>query len=151
MQQNTKNNEVNTVDEKSSSRIKLSYGNSLIIDNITNEVVVLTSRNEIQLRIQSTKDGLIVNLSAEKLQIQAAEEINFTSKKISIEATEQIKIKSRGNLISEVGKDALTEVGGTNKSKAAIQKIAASLGNIELKANDYVKLDGESVLLNCEE
>ena len=151
MQENTKNTEVNTIEDESSSRIKLSYGNSIIVDKKNNEVFILTGTNEIQLCIQSTKDGLIVNLNADKLQIQATEEINFRSKKISMEATEQIKIKSQGNLISEVAKDALTEIGGINKSIAKIQKITANLGNVEIKANDYVKLDGESVLLNCEE
>ena len=62
-----------------------------------------------------------------------------------------MNIKTAGNLVIEAGKDCLTKIAGTNKSIARIQKLTASLGNVEIKANDDVKLDGESVKLNCEE
>jgi len=151
MQQLAKNQELNLSDEDINTKILFSFGNSLIIDNRNNEITLLNNNNETQLYIKVTAEGLIVNLNTEKLNIHANEELNLISKKINIKASEQLNFKSGGNLVQEIAKDVLTEVGGTNKQIAQVQKITATLGNAEIKANDYVKLDGESVLLNCEE
>jgi len=151
MQQLAKNQELNLSDEDINTKILFSFGNSLIIDNRNNEITLLNNNNETQLYIKVTAEGLIVNLNTEKLNIHANEELNLISKKINIKASEQLIFKSGGNLVQEIAKDVLAEVGGTNKQIAQVQKITATLGNAEIKANDYVKLDGESVLLNCEE
>lgn len=151
MQQLEKNKELIVMNEDANPIIRFSLGNSLMIDKTNNEISLLNNNDEIQLSIKITSEGLIVNLNAGKLNIHANEELNLVSKKINIEASQQLKLKSGGNLIQQVEKDLLSEVGGTNKQIAKVQKIIASLGNVEVKANDYVKLDGESVLLNCEE
>lgn len=151
MQQTVKNKELENTSRDPDSIIKFSFGTSMIIDRINNEVSLLNNTNELQLSIKVTSEGLMVIVNAAKLSIEATEELNLVSKKINIEASQQLKLKSDGNLIEQVKKDLLSEVGGTNKQIAKVQKIKASLGNVEIKANDYVKLDGESVLLNCEE
>ncbi|MEO6819364.1 MAG: hypothetical protein ABI204_06525 [Ginsengibacter sp.] len=133
------------------STIQFAAGNILVIDEYNNELKLFSKDQVVQLVINIQEKGLIVNLIATELNICSTNELNLSSKKINIEASEQINIKTAGNLVQEVKKDLLTEVGGTNKQIAQIQKITATLGNAEIKANDYVKLDGESVLLNCEE
>lgn len=133
------------------SLIKFSSGYTLAIDKITSEIKLFDKNQSLQLVINVSDAGLSVNVNASKLNISGSEELNLSSKKINIEASEQINIKSKGNLVQQIGKDFLTETAGTNKSIAKIQKLTANLGNVEIKANDYVKLDGESVLLNCEE
>ncbi len=51
--------------------------------------------------------------------------------------------------MQEVGGDCITNVDGINENHAKIQKITAELGNVELKANDDVRLNGERVKINC--
>lgn len=133
------------------SLIKFSSGYTLAIDKITSEIKLLDKNQLLQLLISVNDEGLTVNINASKLNISGSEELNLSSKKINIEASEHINIKSKGNLVQQTGKDCLTETAGTNKNIARTQKITANRGNVEIKANDYVKLDGESVLLNCEE
>lgn len=133
------------------SLIKLSAGNTLVVDQVVNELKLFSRNLQLQLAISIKEEGLIVNIDASQLNINSTNEINLKSKKINIEASEQINIKTSGNLVQEVGKDCLTEISGTNKNIAQVQKITASLGNIDMKANDDVRLDGESVKLNCDD
>lgn len=130
--------------------IRLAGGNKLTIDDQNGELRLKNKNNELQLTILIRSDGLVVNVNATQLNVNATEQLTLSSKKINIEAAEQLNLSSSGNFVQQVDKDALTEVGGANKSIALVQKITATLGNIELKANDDVKLDGERVRLNCD-
>ena len=131
--------------------VNFSSGNVVVIDSGNETIRVLDKNQHLQLMITISKDGVSVNVNAQQINLNASEQLNLSAKKINIVSTEHIKIRSGGNLIQEITKDLLTEAGGTNKSVARIHKMTASLGNIELKANDDVKLDGESVKLNSEE
>jgi hypothetical protein len=131
--------------------VNFSSGNLVIIDKTSETLKILDKNQQLQLMILISEDGVSVNVNAQQINLNASEQLNLSAKKINIVSSEQIKIKSGGNFIQEITKDVLTEIGGTNKSVAKIQKMTASLGNIELKANDDVKLDGESVKLNSDE
>jgi uncharacterized protein (DUF2345 family) len=132
------------------SSIKFRSGNILVIDKVADEIKLLGKDQELQLVISIKKEGLIVNVNASQLNINSTDELNLSSKKINIEASEQINIKSEGNLVQQIAKDCLTETAGTNKNIARVQKLTATLGNVEIKANDDLRLDGEKVLLNCD-
>ena len=130
--------------------VKFKTGNILVIDKEKGELRLLGRNQNVQLVISVNIDVLILNLNASQLNIAAVEELNLSGKKINIKATEQINVKSKGNLVQQIDKDCLVEVGGTNKMVARIHKITANLGNVELKANDDVRLDGERIKLNCD-
>ena len=130
--------------------IKFATGNTLIIDKESGELKLMSREDVLQLTIHIKGDGLTLDINATQLNITAAEELNLSSKKINIDGSELVKIKSGGNLVTEVKKDSLTEVAGSNKNIAQVHKIAATLGNVDIKANDHIRLNGESVLLNCD-
>ena len=146
-------NELNTSNlaVKPLSIIKFTSGNTLFIDETNGEIKLHNSKNELQLVINISDKGLIINANVAELNLTAIEQLNLSSKKINIQASEQLNMKAVGNLVIEAGKDCLIEVAGTNKNIARVQQLTAKLGNVEIKANDDVKLDGESVKLNCEE
>jgi phage baseplate assembly protein gpV len=130
--------------------IRFSQGSSLEIDKANGEIRLVNKQQEVQMTIGIKEEGLTVSINAAHLNINASESLNFSSKKINIDAEQQLNISTQGNLVTEIAKDALTEIAGKNKVKAAAQTLIADLGNIELKANDDIKLDGERVQLNCE-
>ena len=132
------------------SLIKFSTGNTVTIDQSKGELKLYNKNHGLQLSICIKDNDLVLDICTSKVNINAVDELNLTSKKINISASEQLNLKTPGNLIMEIGKDSLCEIAGTNKSIAQIQKITASLGNVEIKANDVVRLDGEKVLLNCD-
>lgn len=136
--------------EQENYTIELKTGNGINIDTHKEEVRILDKNMNVQLVITIKESGLVIDINAAQLNINAAEELNLSGKKINIKATDQLNIKSAGNLVQQIDKDSLTEVGGTNKMLAAVQKITATLGEVVVKANDDIKLNGERVKLNCD-
>ena len=130
--------------------VELSNGNALFIDTQKEEIKITDKNKKVQLVITINESGLVIDINAAQLNINAEEELNLTGKKINIKATDQLHIKSAGNLVQQIEKDVLSEVGGTNKMLAAVQKITATLGEVVIKANDDVILNGERVKLNCD-
>lgn len=123
--------------------IRFKTGEVLIVDLNRSELKLIDKKKSLELLITITDSGFALSLNT-------VDELTIAANKINILASEQLNIKSAGNLIQEIGKDCLTETRGTNKNIAQIQKITATLGNVELKANDMVKLNGELVQLNCD-
>lgn len=130
--------------------IEFKTGNGINIDTHKEQIRILDKNKQVQLTITLQEQGLVIDINAAQLNINAAEELNLTGKKINIKATDQLNIKSAGNMVQQIDKDALFEIGGTNKMIAAVQKITATLGEVVLKANDDIKLNGERVKLNCD-
>ena len=62
---------------------------------------------------------------------------------------DQVTIRAREELHLESGGEASITATGDLHTEARIQNIRATLGNVNLKANDDVKLRGERILLNC--
>ena len=133
---------------KDLSTFTFSNGNQLWADLYGNKIKILAPTGEVQLVINLTPTGLALDINAKEININADEALNLSSKKINLVAAEKINIESNGNLIQQVKKDCLTEVEGTHKLIAQVQKITAILGNVEIKANDDVRINGERVKLN---
>ena len=130
--------------------ITFKTGETVFIDKAAAELKLFDKNQHLQLVISMRENGLEININASHLNINATEELNLSGKKINIEATDQLNIKTAGNLVQQIEKDALTEVGGVNKMLATVQKITATLGDVMIKANDDIKLNGERVKLNCD-
>lgn len=130
--------------------IQFAKGNTLVVDETRSELRLMDGQQNLQLTIRINDAGLELDVNARKLNIHAGQELNLSADKINIDAASQLNLRSAGNMVQQVEKDFLTETGGVNKNIAKVQKLTASLGDVELKANDNIKLDGERVLLNCE-
>lgn len=138
------------LENKTIPEIAFSTGDRVFIDTAKEQLELVDKNGMLQLTISIKEKGLVIQVNASSIQLNAAEELNLSGKKINITAAEQLNIKTKGNLVQQVDKDALMEVGGTNKMLAMVQKITATLGDVTIKANDDVKLNGERVKMNCD-
>jgi hypothetical protein len=75
------------------------------------------------------------------LQMRSQGKLTLDGDKVTIRGREELRLESGG--------EAHITVTGDLHSEARIQTIRATLGNVNLKANDDVKLRGERILLNC--
>ena len=130
--------------------LRLKQGQVLVIDKDKEEIKLLDKNNTVRLIISIKEDNLVINVEAYQLNLKAEQELNLSANKINICSEEVISLTSRGNIIHNVSKDMLTQVDGNNINNAKIQNITAELGNVELKANDDIKLNGERIQLNCD-
>jgi hypothetical protein len=130
--------------------LKMDWGNYLVLDKDRQEIKLIDKNNATQLTISIRSEGLSLQINANEININAVNRLNFYGKEVNIEASDAIRIKTDGDLIHEIGNDSTATIGGTNNNKAQSHMITAELGNVEIKANDDVRLDGERVLFNCE-
>ena len=120
-------------------------GNQLVV-NAGNEnefVQVINSAGEIQITIEMTENGAEIKLTGNTIKIDAKEKFVVESPIVELKAKQQLKLSSDGDMHQEIKRDSF--------STARIQNITADLGNVNIKANDDVRLDGERVKLNCAE
>lgn len=117
-------------------------GQRLLIERgeIEDQLTLLSPSGETAFSIRITPSGPVLKFET-GLRIEAAGNIEFSAKRLKLSGAEGVDIRS--------GADASIEVAGDLNTTARIQNIKASLGNVNVKANDDVRLTGERVRLNC--
>jgi|GEM_PF-1536340 len=123
--------------------LEFKHNNRLLIsrEQAQDTVQVLHPSGEVQITIKMTEQGPVISLSGDIIEIEAKEKFTIKSPVIDLKASEEIKLTSEGDLHTNVKRDSF--------NTARIQHITADLGNVNIKANDDVRLDGERVKLNC--
>ena len=101
-------------------------------------VVAADGRTRFSLEI--TADGPVLRFEG-GVMIQAAGPLAIDAERLTLHGREGVSISSDG--------DAAIRVAGDLSTTARIQNITADLGNVNVKANDDVKLNGERVMVNC--
>ncbi len=129
--------------------IPFANGSEVLVNATRSELRLVDESKNVLLTIQMSPSGLILNLNAFQLNFNALDKIAFSAREISMEARENMTLKTGGDLSQVVQGNSETHVDGDSIQTARIQKITAELGNVEIKANDDVKIDGERVKLNC--
>jgi hypothetical protein len=107
-------------------------------DNILN---IVGSNGLVTLSIQVTPEGPLLRIEGSSLAIQATGNLAIDAKHVVIQGREGMALATGG--------DVHIKADGDFHSTARVQKITAELGDVDVKANDDVKLDGERIRLNC--
>ena len=103
---------------------------------------IVAPDGRVRLAIAITPDGPVLELGGMGVMIRS-------SGPLAIDA-ERIALHGRNGLQISTGGDAAIRAEGDLTSVARIQNISASLGNVNVKANDDVRLNGERVMMNCD-
>jgi hypothetical protein len=129
--------------DTSESKVPLVGGQELTITNrgVSNVLILRDASCRVTLTIEVTDKGPILRFDSPGLAIQ-------TTGALSLEA-ETLSLRGRKGLELTSGGDAAIHVEGDLVTSARIQTVRAELGNVNLEANDDVRLVGERVLLNC--
>jgi hypothetical protein len=99
------------------------------------------ARGRLTLSIQVTDSGPVLRFEGQGLRIQAAGELTLEA--------EELRLHGRTRLNLTTGGDLALVANGDLASEARIQEIRARLGNVNIEANDDVRIDGERVMVNC--
>lgn len=99
------------------------------------------ARGRLTLSIQVTDSGPVLRFEGGGLRIQAAGELTLEA--------EELHLHGRAGLDLTTGGDLALVADGDLASEARIQEIRARLGNVNIAANDDVRIDGERVMVNC--
>lgn len=137
-----------------------------------NALKILDPEGRVTLAIQVTADGPQIRLKGTDFAIEATGSITIDGEYVSVRGQKGLVLDTRGDLdiradgdlaidaqsVAINGRDGFAQTSGgdiqiqadgTLRSEAGIQDITADQGNVNIKANDDVKCNGEHILLNC--
>lgn len=106
-----------------------------------NLICLRSAGGSVALTIEVTADGPILRFDGPALAIQTSGPLVIDSESIALHGRRGVSLSSGG--------DAAIRITGDLEISARMQKIRADLGDVEVRANDDVRLVGERVLLNC--
>lgn len=123
--------------------IKLAADHSLSVERIDDADVVSVRMpdGDVGVTIHIGPDGVSVDLQGGSLEIR-------TSGSLTVDA-EELTLRGREGVVLESGKDARLNVARRLVATAEDQNLRATLGDLTIRANDDVKVDGERIRMNC--
>ena len=115
----------------------------LVIDQGPQEdrLMITSADGRVSLTITITEQGPVLHLEGSGLMIRTDGDLAINAKSLAIHGRDGIALTSGG--------DAHISAAGDLTTTARIQNITAELGNVNVQANDDVKIDGERILMNC--
>lgn len=111
-------------------------------------LTVLSAAGDVRLEVFLTPAGAVLRLAGPRVAIEAAGELALRCERFEVRA-ESIDLGASGAVAVEAGRGLDLRAGHDAAFSAQAMKVEARLGELSLKANDDVALDGERVLLNC--
>jgi hypothetical protein len=123
--------------------LQLVGGQELTVENqgARNLIHLRSAGGRVALTIEVTADGPVLRFDGPGLTIQTTGPLAIESESIALHGRRGVSVSSGG--------DAAICVAGDLEISARAQRIRADLGNVEVHANDDVRVVGERVLLNC--
>jgi hypothetical protein len=106
-----------------------------------NELCLTDNTGKRVLSIKITESGPILNLDTQSLTIRIQGELTLEAEHLKLHGHRALSLSSGGDLKIQ----ALGDVSNSGRA----QRIEAQRGNVDLKANDDVTLDGLRIRLNC--
>lgn len=127
-----------------SAPLALAHDQRLVLESVGDAapgvLKLVAADGRVCLTVRVTPDGPVLEFGG-SLGIHAVGDLAMSANRIALHAREGIAVSTDGDL-------ALHATGDLH-STARIQNITADLGNVNVKANDDVKINGERVLVNC--
>jgi len=123
--------------------LALSHGQVLAVEaDPAGSILRLSGADgQLTLSIRITPAGPVLHFGGAGLAIQAEGDLAVSARRLVLHGQEGVTVASGGDLTLHADRDL--------HSKARIQNITADLGNVNLKANDDIRLNGERVMVNC--
>jgi hypothetical protein len=106
-----------------------------------NLIRIYGAQGRVSLTIEVTETGPVLRFDGADVAIETTGALSVDAETISLHGRQGVTVSSGGN--------AAIQVTGDLETSARIQNIRAELGNVNVTANDNIRLVGERVLLNC--
>lgn len=135
-------NELTITQEKVTRNLVLKSGYTVesVEENLSDVLHIRASDGKLCLRIVMTPTGPVVELQSLSLVLAAEKDIQLKCDSLEIQTRKDLTIKSGG--------DIRQAAEGKFETEAFSQRIVARRGDIAVKANDDVMMDGERIRLN---
>jgi hypothetical protein len=131
--------------EISPRRIELTGRHELVVElaGERNLVSLLGRDGQVCLAIEITEAGPVLRFEGTNLKLCVGGDLLIEADRLSLHGRTEVALHSGGDIRVHADRD-LT-------SQARVQSIRSELGNVNVKANDDVCINGERVRVNCDE
>jgi hypothetical protein len=111
-------------------------------------IEIVAPGGELCLSIRLDIAGPIVEVRAAALKVAAQGDLSLECERFEVNARREIALISKGGIIQDAHGDVVIRADGDIATEADGQQHHARRGNVDIRANDDVMLDGERVMLN---
>jgi hypothetical protein len=102
---------------------------------------LLDPQGQPTITIRVSSAGAVVELGARSVTLNVQGDLGIAADNIALHARQSLSLSS--------AKDMSVNAGETLRQQAKRQAITSTLGDIDIRANDDVKVDGERIRMNC--
>lgn len=129
--------------------VDLPSGRAVTVEGgAADRITVRNPQGLVELSIRFTAEGPVLSFAAAAIDLKSEGAIRVDCERLELRARKELTVSSEGDLRETVAGQKVSEVGGRASLEAHDVRIQARLGDVAVRANDDVRLDGERVLLN---
>lgn len=130
----------------------LASGRTLTVqstDEGDDEIRISGCGGTVELHVVLTPRGPVLKFESAAMKLESAGKIEVDCDRLHLRSKRGIVQETGGDLIQHAGGNAELAVRGDSSTVARSVELTSRRGDVRLRANDDVKLNGERVRLNC--
>jgi hypothetical protein len=111
-------------------------------------VRIFSAEGQVELLVSCTPAGCVLKFETANLSLQNRGKIDLRCEELNVETTKQLSLLSQGHMSTQAQAGCTTDVTGTLTTRADEIHLSATSGDAVVQANDFVRMNGEQILLN---
>jgi len=133
------------------TRLRLASGRRAEIarDGADDLLTVSAADGRVELRVRFTEAGPVLSFEAAGLKLASAGEVAVECDRFRVQARDAVTLRSEGTIEASSDRETTIRAAGEARVEGHAVEVRSRRGNVDLKANDDVRLLGERVKLNC--
>lgn len=105
-------------------------------------VRIVSAEGRVELTVKCTEAGCVLQFETANLSLQNQGKINLQCEELNVETSKQLSLHSQGSVTTHAA---------SIRTRADEIHMQATVGDAVVQANDFVRMNGEQILLNSDD
>lgn len=139
------------VDSQQERLLRFASGREAIVKPGPGEesLVVRGPEGGVELSVRFTADGPVLRFESAAFDLRSVREISLSCETFRVNAQKSVEIRAGEDMIVEARGNMESRAGGNASLEGHSMNIRSRRGDVNLEANDDIRLQGERIKLNC--
>jgi uncharacterized Zn finger protein len=112
-------------------------------------LTVTAADGRVELSVRFTPDGPVLSFDSAGLRLESPGTVTFSCERFQVEAREAVALHSAGAIEAAAEGGTVVQAGGPLRVEGHAVEVRSRRGNVDVSANDDLRLRGERIKLNC--